>query len=314
MGMKSALQSGLVDIARDFLSAHDLLGELFESHRAHSLRFKQVQRLASDNDDSVLFRLKERCHGLFRDPHDPRMRRRTLLDLAVGSLFHEAMKVRENLYQLEVYGPKVRELSRDLQGESSELFVEFERILDAAEERLAEAVEESRALLEQTRNQLLRVLSDHDEKGLIARFFFEHAEQAERVFERPLSALLAELHGDPAEGTLRAAMSYLESARYAEAVTAFDDALSLRGEWPRARALRSCAEASAAVTRGDIAAACDGFDAWLGEEHSVYDESLRARAHTALKRLHARAAEEALDPPLRERVAGLVSRLAPPSP
>ena len=55
-----------------------------------------------DGEDSVLFRLKERCHALFRGGEQPSevvMRREALFDLAVGSLFHEAMKFRENLYQ-----------------------------------------------------------------------------------------------------------------------------------------------------------------------------------------------------------------------
>jgi len=82
--------AGLVDIVREFLSVHGLLRRLFERHHAGSLRFEEVQALAGDNESSPLFRLKERCHGLFRAGE---VGGAALFDLAVGSLFHEAMKV-----------------------------------------------------------------------------------------------------------------------------------------------------------------------------------------------------------------------------
>jgi len=306
MHRMNALHSGLVDIVRDFFAAHRAMGVLFESHRARSLRFKQVEQLAGDSDTSVLFRLKERCHILFRDPHDPRMRRRTLLDLAVGSLFHEAMKVRENLYQLEVYGPKVRELRRDLQGESSELFEEFERILMAAEERLAEAVEESRALLGQTRNQLLRVLSDHDGHGLIARYCIEHRDRSEDVFGRPLDDLLSVLHGTPEQGYLRAGHSYVASAHFAEADAVLVEALRLRPECPRAGALTRLAAGFEALVEGQHEDAVAGFEAFLPALEAGEDGPLVERLRVACRRLLARAD---LAPPLRERVTELAGRL-----
>ena len=131
---------GLVDIVREFLLAHRLLRRLFERQRSGGLRFDELQALAGDTEASVLFRLKERCHALFRagvfGDDVPRV---ALFDLAVGSLFHEAMKLRENLYQLEVYAPKVEAARREAESGSEGLFEEFERILAASRERLAEA-------------------------------------------------------------------------------------------------------------------------------------------------------------------------------
>jgi len=85
----------------------------FEHSRQGSALAAAAKRLVGDDERSVLFRLKERCHALFRGgDRAPGIatQREALFDLAVGSLFHEAMKFRENLYQRTVYGPKVRAL------------------------------------------------------------------------------------------------------------------------------------------------------------------------------------------------------------
>ena len=88
--------SDLVDIVRDFIVVHQRFEILFARFREGSLKFEEVRRLVADSDSSVLFRLKERVHGLFRDrdPDEPLRRGEALFDLAVGSLFHEAMKFR----------------------------------------------------------------------------------------------------------------------------------------------------------------------------------------------------------------------------
>ncbi len=105
----------ILEILRDFVEVDRLVRGLARRHRAHGLRFPELAALIRDDESSVLFRLKERTHALFRGPGSA-MRgsthREALFDLAVGSLFHEAMKLRENLYQREVYGPRVRELLR----------------------------------------------------------------------------------------------------------------------------------------------------------------------------------------------------------
>ena len=127
--MPSAEQ-GLVHIVRDFLDAHQLMERLFR-RPTEELRFEDLQELVGDGEASVLFRLKERCHDLFRGDGAANAAaaaaadREALFDLAVGSLFHEAMSFRENFYQGRFYGPRVRELRERADPESARLFEEF---------------------------------------------------------------------------------------------------------------------------------------------------------------------------------------------
>ena len=75
--------------------------------------FEDIEKFVGDDASSILFRLKESCHAIFRPSGSdsrPEVAAGALLDLVVGSLFHEAMALRENLYQLESYGAQVQML------------------------------------------------------------------------------------------------------------------------------------------------------------------------------------------------------------
>lgn len=261
-----AAESGLVDIVRDFLAADQLMRSLFARYRRGELRFEEVAELVGDGEASVLYRLKERCHALFRPREgesDVRMRREALFDLAVGSLFHEAMKFRENLYQQTVYGPKVRALRSADGTDSDELFREFEKILSAASVRLDEAVLETEALLHQTREQLRVLLVAHRENGLVTRYLVENASLAAEVFLEPFDRLLAEIHGDPAEGYALAARSYLASGYFAEGQLALDEAMARAGERPDLSRLAAYASGMACYLGGDYEHALARLADWL---------------------------------------------------
>ncbi len=224
---------GLVDIVRDFIVVHQRFRSLFENFRAGDLHFEDVKHLVADGDSSVLFRLKERVHGLYRerDPGLPLRRGEALFDLAVGSLFHEALKFRENLYQLEVYGPKVRALREAGTEDVDGLLAEFEKILRAASDRLAESLRETETLLEQTRRQLPGLLAEvaaegagAAELGLVTRFVLAEREAVEAAYPEGVASLFAGVHEDLQSAFLCAIHSYLESAHFDRAQTLIAEA------------------------------------------------------------------------------------------
>ena len=147
-----------------------------------------------------------------------------LLDLAVGSLFHEAMKLRENLYQQERYGPRVEALRAQNDTESVELFDEFEKILATSAASLEESVAEVDRLVAQIRKQLLRLLIEHGRNGRVARCLYESADDVAAVYREGLDALFVRIFGDAVTGYLAAADSYLESAYYSDALAVLAEA------------------------------------------------------------------------------------------
>lgn len=257
-------RSGLVEIAREFLLAYRRTREVAALHRSGELTFDVLRGWVGDDDSSALFRLKERCHGLIREElgEDGALERESLLDLTVGALFHEAMRFRENFYQREVYGPRVRQLSGDSEEEVG-LIREFEKILSGASARLDEALEETEALLLQTRRQFRGLLRANAEDGLVARLLVENAGYVALVFDGGLETLLEEVYGSAAEGHAVAARSYLDSGHFAEAGAGFDRARARGGEnsgWTR---LSDYASAMNAYLDGSYGEAVDGLERWL---------------------------------------------------
>ena len=279
--------SGLVDIVREFLAVDLAVGGLLDQFRRGELRIEDVQQLVSDSEESPLFRLKERCHALFRPgPQRSRMarHREVLLDLAVGSLFHEAMKFRENFYQREVYGPRVRALRGEAGKQAESLFREFEKIEAGVSARLEEGLAETDALLARTREQVRMLLSEHAEDGHLARFLVENRERVEQIFAEGLDRLLEESHGAAAAGYAFAGRSYLTSGYYAEAEGALAEAAERGGSRAELEPDMAYARGMRAYLNGSYAEAVAQLEGWV--RHAAKPPSGQVElAYTALAKL-----------------------------
>jgi hypothetical protein len=298
---------GLVDIVREFLAADAALRRLLERYRQGDLAFEEVEILVDDDERSPLFRLKERCHALFR-PGPGRERpvrpREVLFDLAVGSLFHEAMKFRENFYQWEVYGPRVRALRQEAGAEAEPLFREFERILAGVSDRLEEGLHETEALLDRTREQLFVLLSEHSGDGPLARFLIENQDRVETGFGERVEPLFERIYGDRVKAYALAGESYLASGYYAEAERALTGAVARGGARAALEKSLAYARGMAAYLRGNYAESVAELSRWAGGE-GARDASLVERAHHAVSKI-----PELLRGRDREKVVAEVTRLA----
>jgi hypothetical protein len=260
----TAVESGLVEIVREFLAAHRLLRRVGERYRSGQLAFEEVEELVGDDERSVLFRLKERSHALFRGERgEGAIGATALFDLAVGSLFHEAMKFRENFYQRSAYGPKVQALRRAAVRDDGGLLPEFEKLLAAAAIRIDESLQELDTLLVQTTAQFRVLLATHAHEGVLARVLVARGQELADVLGRSVDSLFADLYGDPAAAWLCAGRSLLASGFYVEA------AATLRESERRGRSgadearLRAYAQGMSAYLAGHYEEAVAGLLAWL---------------------------------------------------
>ncbi len=300
----------LVDLVREFIASHQLMNGVIERGRAGSLRWPEVQRLVGENESSALFRLKERSHLLSRsgDSGD-HLSRTALLDLAVGSLFHEAMKLRENFYQLEVYAPRVARAESTAAPGSEALFGEFARILSASGERMTEAIDECAALLDQMREQLRQLLAECCDDGLVLRFLFENQEAAARVLGEPIEQFFARsFEGDLTETYVRVARSYLESGFFEEALGALDEALTQRPGDAELIRDRFYASGMSAYRRGAYDEALEALERWTDHEIPDGDRAFVSLAHGALEGLPA-LLTAAADPSYEGRARALAEAL-----
>jgi hypothetical protein len=283
-----SVEAALVDIVREFLVAHQLTRTLFARYREETLEFSALAELIGDGEDSVLFRLKERCHKLFREAQpsttpDPR---EVLFDLAVGSLFHESMSFRENFYQRVVYGPRVEALRAEAGAEADGLFRELKRILASVAMRLEEGLVEVEGLLERTRDQLAVLLVGHKENGYVARYLIENEDLVADVFSIHLDEFLVQLHGESGLGYEVAGRSYLYSGHYEEARGAFvvarDHGVDRRGNLV---SLEACAAGMRAYLDGSYSECVASLSEWIATADKADDPDLVTLANAAVSRI-----------------------------
>ncbi len=100
----------IVEIVRHFLLAVVTFRQQYQNYQQGSLHFADLAKLIDDRGQSILYALKELSHALYRHNSAIISEKEQIFDLTIGSIFHLAMKIREDLYQLEIYGPKYRAL------------------------------------------------------------------------------------------------------------------------------------------------------------------------------------------------------------
>jgi len=166
-----------------------------------------------------LFELKEECHSLFRnapEADEGTLTSTSLLDILVGSIFHQMMKVKENTYQIECYAPKYAALRRAVRGpdapEHGEAFLrEGERIISRARRALRDDLAHAVELFTEATVVLGHVLLENRENPLLVRMLLESQAAVEAVYgPRSMDRLLREMYeGRPAAGYLLAATDLL---------------------------------------------------------------------------------------------------------
>jgi tetratricopeptide (TPR) repeat protein len=219
----------VVEIVRNFLLAVRTFRSQHEKYGKGSLRFSDLAKLVDDRGESILFCLKENCHSLFRRNESSASEKEQLFDLAVGTLFHLAMKMREDLYQLEFYGPTYSNLSAKGDGsrERQSLVRQFEGLISRARHSFREDMDQMATLLQEVLSQFRDLLDEYRTNGLLIRFFMEERELLQDVLgPDALEDLFQRLYGSEQTAPYwLAGESYFQSGFYERAAQAFSQAL-----------------------------------------------------------------------------------------
>jgi tetratricopeptide (TPR) repeat protein len=218
-----------MEIVRSFLLAFLAYRRLHGEYRKGSLRFSDLARFVDDRGQSILFTLKENCHSLFRGSDAGVSEKEQVFDLIVGTLFHLAMKLREDLYQLEFYGPNFTRLSERKKDhpDSKGLVRQFQELISRARGALQEEMEEMDRLFEEVLPLFQDLLREYRDNGLLLRFLLEEKGMLREVWgEKALEKTLEMLYGpESAQPDRLAGESYFQSAFYPQAAQAFARAL-----------------------------------------------------------------------------------------
>jgi hypothetical protein len=196
--------------------AFDAIIEMFRS--PEPMRFEPINIFV----ERTLFGLKEECHALFRKTGRPAgdvLYVEDLFDVLIGSIFHELMKIKENCYILEAYGPTYRQMAgiadRRIQVPVYErlFFRACKRIIERASTAVYDDIRAAEQLYQDATQHLLIMLPRFAHNGLVTRMLIDSQQLVEMVYgEDGLESVLLKMYDNRlANAWLHAASSYLEA-------------------------------------------------------------------------------------------------------
>ena len=175
----------ILTIVKGLFQSQIAFQEIYQKYHKGALHFPDIEHWIDDRGNSLLYKLKEKCHSLFRSSKKGTFHKKEwLLDLAIASIFHEAMKLRENVYQLEVYRPRYLEYKRRM-GRSTyekDYLQQFEKIISKAKLAVSEGMEEMRSLFQDATAQLVDFFIENRGNPFLIRFLLENQPHLERVY------------------------------------------------------------------------------------------------------------------------------------
>ena len=219
---RANIEKKQIDLIKESICVFAKCEQCRDLFRRGGLSFSNIEDFVDDRGKSCLFRLKEMCHDLFRNSTDASYKEK-LYDITVGYIFHEAMKLRENLYQIEYYKPKHDMDSEELTNLEKKIVHEIGILINKAEKRTKEGLREIKILSMELVEQLKDLIRLYRNNYLVPRFMFENEKTLVRIFgKKAYEELLRDMYKDGRSLLMfKAAQSYLESEYYGVARALF---------------------------------------------------------------------------------------------
>lgn len=189
------------DMLRDFCLSADILESQFTVFdQTNQVSFQVFHDLVGEEmNKGLLWRLKDTAHHLFRNDAKQGLSGQ-FLDWCVGYIFHETMKLKEDAYQQQTYGPWFRELmDRELPESEHMVSRELFQVVLQTNESIRREIARVRFFFAKCRRLLIGYLSDQGENPLLGRFLFEQDQLVRKIFGREFDDLIAAIYSDAPE-------------------------------------------------------------------------------------------------------------------
>ena len=228
----------LRNIIKNFYQSYDFFRELETKFKAEGLSYEGMESwVGTEEKRGILWQLKDLSHSLWKSVEPDEHPDQFMFDWMIGTLFHEAMKLKENLYILVNYRPSYNDLyfpnrKNDDQPNSCPTF--FNEIADEINRNLKRI----KCLHEKALNTLYTLVREERENALLIRFILDEKNNDPEKWhgEHGLGTLLNRLFPDSIDvAYCIAGESYLEGSWYSEARDAFEKALNINPNCEEAR-------------------------------------------------------------------------------
>ncbi len=195
--------------------------------------------IGSETDKGQLWELKDICHMIWPEHDRKHDVHGALIDWLVGSVFHEAMKLKENIYLLNAYGPaalRIRGLSPEpAVGPSAvgpalprlSTMVDVELLIRKIGIDIARQMEQIGILLGQATCILRMMMPELSDNPFVVRLLIEEENTVRALWGEEVESILADMFaGSSARGFCTAGRSYLTGQWYREALVMYERALA----------------------------------------------------------------------------------------
>ena len=196
--------------------------------------FKDLELwIGTENNKGSLWNLKDSSHALFREDISKQRFYENLFDWTLGSIFHEGMKLKEDVYIMEVYKKwgNVFTESKNIPDDVNlaELCEEYKTIIKRAKESIAQEIDSLQYLFTKAMDQLQKIIIQNKYDGLLIRFLVEAESQFDRVYgEESLKSFFESIYDRGViDAYLKVGKNYREGGWYLEALGVLSKALSL---------------------------------------------------------------------------------------
>ena len=155
--------------------------------------------LGTEMDKGLLWRMKDTAHHVFRnDPHSQLGGK--FLDWALGYIFHETLKLKEDAYQKQNYAPWFHKLyGEDLNNSERDITEQLFQVLNQTEESMRREIDRIRFIISKCRQLLPYYLHRYSDNVLLARYIFSQNELVRNIFKDEYNSLLLALYGSEPE-------------------------------------------------------------------------------------------------------------------
>jgi hypothetical protein len=186
------------NLVQDFFAAKNYFDELQTHHnKKGSLPYSMIDVwVGRESDKGPLWHLQEQSHRLYRSSGLAISLYENLFDWAVSSIFHESMKLKEDIYQVESYKPlQELGLSDDqAQRELAETIQEYYALIDRASRSLNEEIESIGDLFTKGLLHLRSLIVTYRNNALLLQFLIDNEKTVETMFgQGALQQILQEM-------------------------------------------------------------------------------------------------------------------------
>lgn len=187
------------DVLRDFCQiASQLESHFTEFDVTGTVSFHVFDDiLGRQNSKGLLWRLKDTSHLLFRnETKTPYTVLGEYLDWALGYIFHECIKLKEDAYQQMNYKPRFKQLEQNTQlsPEEQHLGSELYAVIDQTTESIRREIRRIRFILFHCKRMFILYLPAHQENPLLARFLYLQDGLVRAVFKSYFDELVTSIY------------------------------------------------------------------------------------------------------------------------